>query len=85
VIACAICGNPETRPGRILDQDIALCWDEATLTLHETPIKGKTAPVLADEGAETTEEQRQPIYTTAPDPDGWSTHDQLEWMERMAS
>lgn len=45
------------------------------------PPNEETPAVLADGAGVSTEEQRFPIYSTAPDPDAWSTHDQLEWEE----
>lgn len=82
---CGTCGRADTMLGLVLERWVALCWDEATLTLHETPLlKRKTPAVLADETGVGTEEQCSLIYTTAPDPDGWSTHDQLEWLDTYA-
>lgn len=48
------------------------------------PPNGETAPALDGEGAASTQEEGHLIYSTAPDPDAWTTNDQLEWMESYA-
>lgn len=40
-----------------------------------------TAPALDGNGTASALDEHPSVYTTAPDPDAWTTSDQLEWLD----
>lgn len=81
---CPTCEGPATEThspdgiyGRCLKP-----WDECQgeyATAYDP--NENTAPALDGNEAASALDEHPSVYTTAPDPDGWSTTDQIEWME----
>jgi hypothetical protein len=81
---CPQCGGPVTEthhPTGIYGR-CQRPWEECQGEYASAyPPNEETAPALDGEGAASTQDEGLSIYSTAPDPDAWTTSDQLAWLD----